>query len=180
VPLIFGTGTLTSDAARRHSRQFHQHARPTATRSWTPAAATTFPRLPQAHGYDHLVLYGRHAQWTLLKIDAERRHLPRRHALPSAWTTSTFGAAIERDFDCTERQDMAMARITSAGENQVLCSGIMGGPKAIWARGGGGAKMGSLHLKAIVRARQAAGRSRCPRTSSSAARRSARRSCPPA
>jgi len=38
---------------------------------------------------------------------------------------------------------MAMARITRAGENLVLCSGIMGGPKAIYARCGAGAKMGS-------------------------------------
>src|SRR3972149_4280152 len=59
-------------------------------------------------------------------------------------------AAIERDYRCTDRKDMAMARITRAGENLVLCSGIMGGVKAIWARGGAGAKMGSLQLKAIV------------------------------
>ena len=45
---------------------------------------------------------------------------------------------------------MALARITSAGENLALFSGIMGGPKAIWARGGAGAKMGSLKLKAIL------------------------------
>jgi aldehyde:ferredoxin oxidoreductase len=45
---------------------------------------------------------------------------------------------------------MALARITTAGENQVLCSGIMGGIKSIWARGGGGAKMGALRLKAIM------------------------------
>jgi aldehyde:ferredoxin oxidoreductase len=61
-----------------------------------------------------------------------------------------MAAAIERDFHCTEREDMALARITTAGENQVLCSGIMGGIKAIWARGGGGAKMGALKLKAIM------------------------------
>jgi aldehyde:ferredoxin oxidoreductase len=45
---------------------------------------------------------------------------------------------------------MAMARITRAGENLVLCSGIMGGPKAIYARCGTGAKMGSLRLKAVM------------------------------
>jgi aldehyde:ferredoxin oxidoreductase len=45
---------------------------------------------------------------------------------------------------------MALARITSAGENLVRCSGIMGGVKSIWARGGGGAKMGALNLKAIM------------------------------
>ena len=45
---------------------------------------------------------------------------------------------------------MALARITSAGENQVLCSGIMAGPKSIFSRGGSGAKMGSMKLKAIL------------------------------
>ncbi len=43
-----------------------------------------------------------------------------------------------------------MARITSAGENLVLSAGIMGGIKAIYARGGAGAKMGSLKLKGIM------------------------------
>ena len=43
-----------------------------------------------------------------------------------------------------------MVNVTVAGENQVLCSAIMGGPKACYARGGPGAKMGSLKVKAIV------------------------------
>jgi aldehyde:ferredoxin oxidoreductase len=43
-----------------------------------------------------------------------------------------------------------MVNITRAGENGVLTSGIMAGPKAVYARGGPGAKMGSLGLKAIV------------------------------
>ena len=43
-----------------------------------------------------------------------------------------------------------MANITRAGENGVLTAGVMAGPKAIYARGGPGAKMGSLRLKGIV------------------------------
>jgi aldehyde:ferredoxin oxidoreductase len=43
-----------------------------------------------------------------------------------------------------------MASITRAGENGVLTAGIMAGPKAVYARGGPGAKMGALGLKAIV------------------------------
>jgi aldehyde:ferredoxin oxidoreductase len=90
-------------------------------------------------------------------------------------------AAIERDFNCTEREDMAMARITTAGENQVLCAGIMGGIKAIWARGGGGAKMGSLKLKAImVHGASRASCSRWSRWPRPTTRSSARRSSPPA
>src|SRR3990172_1521956 len=37
-----------------------------------------------------------------------------------------------------------------AGENLVLTSAIMAGPKACYARGGPGSKMGSLRLKAIL------------------------------
>ena len=59
-------------------------------------------------------------------------------------------AAIERDFRGQEGKDFGLAAITTAGENLVLCSGIMAGPKAIYARGGPGAKMGSLRLKAVL------------------------------
>src|SRR5690606_10846066 len=108
-----------------------------------------FPSFVKRHGYDHLVMYGRAAQWTLLRIAHETVEFL--DATPYVGLDNLdTAAAIERDFECTERKDMALARITTAGENQVLCSGIMGGIKAIWARGGGGAKMGSLHLKAIM------------------------------
>ena len=43
-----------------------------------------------------------------------------------------------------------MASITRAGENGVLTAGIMAGPKALYARGGTGAKMGSHRLKGIL------------------------------
>jgi aldehyde:ferredoxin oxidoreductase len=57
---------------------------------------------------------------------------------------------IPHDFGGTWARDLAMVNITRAGENLVLTSAIMGGPKACYARGGPGAKMGSLKLKAIV------------------------------
>ena len=57
---------------------------------------------------------------------------------------------IPRDFGGTWTRDLAMVNVTRAGENLVLTSAIMGGPKACYARGGPGAKMGSLKLKAIV------------------------------
>src|SRR5438093_13589266 len=59
-------------------------------------------------------------------------------------------AAISRDFGGQEGRDFGLAAITTAGENLVLCSGIMAGPKAIYARGGPGAKMGALNLKAVL------------------------------
>ena len=111
--------------------------------------ATTFPSFLRCHGYDHVVLYGRAPSWTLLKIAYETIEFVDA-ATYVGLNNLDMAAAIERDFHCVEREDMALARITSSGENQVLCSGIMGGIKAIWARGGGGAKMGSLKLKAIM------------------------------
>jgi aldehyde:ferredoxin oxidoreductase len=148
VPLIFGTGTLTSTLPASTRGNFSSIS-PDSQAILDANGGDYFPSFLKQHGYDHLVLYGRHAQWTLLKIDADG--VTFHDATPYRGLDNIdLTAAIERDFDCTERQDMAMARITSAGENQVLTSGIMGGPKAIWARGGGGAKMGSLHLKAIL------------------------------
>ncbi len=58
--------------------------------------------------------------------------------------------AVARDTGGKWARNLAMVNITRAGENGVLTSGIMAGPKAIYARGGPGAKMGSLHLKGIV------------------------------
>ncbi|HEY0788323.1 MAG TPA: aldehyde ferredoxin oxidoreductase C-terminal domain-containing protein, partial [Thermoanaerobaculia bacterium] len=59
-------------------------------------------------------------------------------------------ARIAAETGGVEGKDYGLAAITRAGENLVLCSGIMAGPKAIFARGGPGAKMGSLRLKAVL------------------------------
>jgi len=57
---------------------------------------------------------------------------------------------VPGDFGGTWARDLAMVNITHAGENQVLTSAIMGGRKPCYARGGPGATMGSLKVKAIV------------------------------
>ncbi len=148
IPLIFGSGALTGTV-------------PTATRgnvtSISPESyaildsncGDAFPTFLKFHGYDHLVLYGQAAGWTLLRISGQEVEF--HDATPYlGMDNSDVTHAVERDFACTERKDMAMARITSAGENLNLLSGIMGGVKAIYARGGCGAKMGSLKLKAVM------------------------------
>lgn len=148
VPLIFGTGILTSNmpAGTRGnvtSRSPESHA------ILDSNAGDYFPTFLKRNGYDHLVLFGRNPQWTLLNIQQDKLEFI--DATPYLGMDNLeLTENIQRDFDCTEQKDMAMARITSAGENQVLCSGIMGGIKAIWARGGAGAKMGSLNLKAVM------------------------------
>ncbi|GAB4170848.1 MAG: aldehyde ferredoxin oxidoreductase family protein [Rhodocyclaceae bacterium] len=148
IPLIFGAGVLTSEMPSATRGNFTSRS-PDSRAILDSNAGDYFPSFVKRHGYDHLVLYGRAAEWTLLTIAFDRVGFL--DARPYAGMDNLdFSAAIERDFHCTERKDMAMARITSAGENQVLCSGIMGGIKSIWARGGAGAKMGSLRLKAII------------------------------
>jgi aldehyde:ferredoxin oxidoreductase len=104
-------------------------------------------------GIDRLVLYGRAPQWTYLYIRGGRDQpvVELRDARPYVGLDNIdLRARIERDLGATWGKDLAMANITRAAENGVLLAGIMGGPKAIWARGGTGAKMASLGLKAIV------------------------------
>jgi aldehyde:ferredoxin oxidoreductase len=148
VPLIFGAGLLTGNmpgATRGNVSSLSPESRAILDSN----AGDYFPTYLKRNGYDHLVLYGRNPEWTLLKIEQETISFI--DATPyRGMDNIELTATIENDFNCTERKDMAMARISSAGENQVLCSGIMAGEKSIWARGGGGAKMGALHLKAIL------------------------------
>jgi len=148
IPLIFGSGALTGTV-------------PTATRgnvsSISPESyaildsncGDAFPTFLKFHGYDHLVLYGQAAEWTLLRISGEEVTFHNAEQY-RGMDNSAVTHAVEQDFSCSERKDMAMARITSAGENLNLFAGIMGGVKAIYARGGGGAKMGSLKIKAVM------------------------------
>ncbi|HEY5673438.1 MAG TPA: aldehyde ferredoxin oxidoreductase C-terminal domain-containing protein [Malonomonas sp.] len=148
IPLVFGAGTLT--ASMIGATRGNVTSRSPESRAILDSnAGDYFPTYLKRHGYDHLVVYGRNPQWTLLHIRHDQVDFV--DASPyRGMDNIDFSAAIERDFNCEEQKDMAMARISSAGENQVLCSGIMAGEKSIWARGGGGAKMGALHLKAIL------------------------------
>ena len=148
VPLIFGTGILTSlvpSAARGN------------VTSWSPEtkvildsnAGDYFPSFMKLNGIDHLVVYGQPRMWTVLHCKDGEIHFV--DAEPwIGMDNLDFRAAIERDFRGQEGRDFGLASITTAGENLVLCSGIMAGPKAIYARGGPGAKMGSLRLKAVL------------------------------
>jgi aldehyde:ferredoxin oxidoreductase len=148
IPLIFGAGTLTGDMPAATRGNFTSRS-PESHAILDSNGGDYFPSFVKRHGYDHIVLFGRAAQWTLLRIAYDEVQFLDASAYVGLDNLDT-AAAVQRDFDCSERRDMALARITSAGENLVLSSGIMGGIKAIWARGGGGAKMGSLRLKGIM------------------------------
>ncbi|MDD5286124.1 MAG: aldehyde ferredoxin oxidoreductase C-terminal domain-containing protein [Desulfuromonadaceae bacterium] len=148
IPLIFGSGALTGSvptAARGNVSSIS----PESDAILDCNCGDAFPTFLKLHGYDHLVLYGQSPEWTLLQISKEK--VVFHDATPYlGMDNGDLTHAVEKDFSCIERKNMAMARITRAGENLVLCSGIMGGAKAIYARGGAGAKMGSLKLKGIM------------------------------
>ncbi|HYB94140.1 MAG TPA: aldehyde ferredoxin oxidoreductase C-terminal domain-containing protein [Vicinamibacterales bacterium] len=148
IPLIFGSGPLTGlvpSAARGNCT------------SWSPEsgvlldanAGDYFPSFLRMNGLDHLVLYGKAPHWTVLMIRAGVVSFEdgRRYA---GLDNIDMRDAVARDTGGMWRRNLAMVNITRAGENGVLTSGIMAGPKAIYARGGPGAKMGALGLKAIV------------------------------
>ena len=148
VPLIFGTGILTSLVPSA--------SRGNAT-SWSPEtkvimdsnAGDYFPSFMKLNGIDHLVLYGKAPRWTLLHFEGDAP----RFVDAGPWVgldNLDLRARLAAAFHGVEGKDYGLASITTAGENLVLSSGIMAGPKAIYARGGPGAKMGSLHLKAVL------------------------------
>lgn len=148
IPLIFGAGILTGfvpGAPRGNvtSLSPDSHALLDAN------AGDFFPSFMRRHGIDHLVLYGRASSLTLLHIKDGAFHFDDATGYRGL-NNHTLTHEIEAHYHCKEGKDMALARITQAGENQVLSSGIMGGEKSIWARGGAGAKMGSMQLKAIL------------------------------
>ena len=148
VPLIFGSGVLTGIVPSA--------ARGNAT-SWSPEsgvlmdsnAGDYFPSFIRMNGIDHLVLYGRAPSWLVIRI--------RQGEIAFLDGTPYLGLdnidmrdRVPQDFGGTWTRDLAMVNVTRAGENLVLTSAIMAGPKACYARGGPGAKMGSLKVKAIL------------------------------
>jgi aldehyde:ferredoxin oxidoreductase len=148
VPLIFGSGILTGlvpSAARGNAS------------SWSPESGVIMdcnagdyvPSFMKMNDIDHLVLYGRAPAWTLLLVREGRVEFL--DAGPYVGLDNIdLRERIANDLQGTWTRDLAMACVTRAGENLVLTSAIMAGPKACYARGGPGAKMGSLRLKAIV------------------------------
>jgi aldehyde:ferredoxin oxidoreductase len=131
-------------------------ARGNAT-SWSPEsgvlmdsnAGDYFPSFIRMNGIDHIVLYGRAAAWTLIRI--RNGGVEFLDASPYVGLDNIdLRERIPQDFGGTWTRDLAMVNVTRAGENLGLTSAIMAGPKACYARGGPGAKMGSLKVKAIL------------------------------
>ena len=148
IPLIFGSGALTG-VVPTATRGNLSGISPESYAILDSNCGDSFPTFLKFHGYDHLVLYGQAAAWTLLRIAGQKVFFDDAARYRGMDNTAIIHA-VESDYACTEHKDMSLARITSAGENLHLFAGIMGGVKAIYGRGGGGAKMGSFRLKAVM------------------------------
>src|SRR3972149_3447109 len=125
VPLIFGSGVLTGIVPSA--------ARGNAT-SWSPEsgvlmdcnAGDYFPSFMKMNGYDHLVLYGRSPEWTLVPLREGRIEFL--DAAPYVGLDNIdLRDRIPADFGGAWTRDLAMANITRAGEHLVLTSAIMAG-----------------------------------------------------
>jgi len=148
IPLIYGSGIATGVI-------------PSASRgnltSWSPDsrilmdsnAGDYFASFLKLNGIDHLVMYGRAAKPTLLYITGG--NLEFRDATPYVGLDNIdLRERVAKDLRGRWGADLAMINIGRAGENGVRVAGVMTGPKSLHARGGTGAKMGSLNLKCIV------------------------------
>ena len=148
VPLIFGSGVLTGlvpSAARGNvtSRS------PETGVILDSNCGDYFPSFSKLSGYDRIVLHGRAPGWTFIHMKAGEIHfLDATKYL--GMDNMDMRDEVAKDFQGVWTRELAMVNITMAGENLALCAGIMGGPKAIYARGGTGAKMGALKLKGIL------------------------------
>jgi aldehyde:ferredoxin oxidoreductase len=148
IPLIFGSGVLTGivpSAARGNATSWSPESRVILDSN----AGDYFPSFIRMNGIDHLVLFGRSDAWTVIRIrEGQLEFVDARPYL--GLDNIDLRERIPVDFGGTWTRDLAMVNVTRAGENLVLTSAIMAGPKACYARGGPGAKMGSLKVKAIV------------------------------
>ena len=147
-PLIFGSGILTGfvpSAARGNASGWSPESRILMDSN----AGDYFPSFLKLSQIDRLVLYGRAAEWTLLLIEKGELRFGRADRYVGL-DNLELRPKLCADLGGVEGKDISIAAITRAGESGALCAGIMAGPKAIYARGGTGAKMGSLKLKAIA------------------------------
>jgi aldehyde:ferredoxin oxidoreductase len=148
VPLIIAAGLLTGivpSAARGQVTGVSPESRLLMDSN----AGDFFPSYLKLQGIDRLVLYGEASSWTYLYLRDGAVEL--RDGTPYVGMDNLeLRERVAADLGGRWGRDLAMANIARSGENGVLMAGIMAGPKALWARGGPGAKMGSLRLKAIV------------------------------
>lgn len=148
IPLIFGQGLLTGivpSAARGNATSIS----PETGVLMDSNIGDYFPSFCKLQGVDRIVVFGRAPGWTLLVMDEGRVRFE--DAAPYVGMDNLdMRQAVGEAFGGRWNRDLAMINVTVAGENRVLSAAIMGGPKACYARGGTGARMGNLHLKGVL------------------------------
>ena len=87
--MIFGAGTLTGSMPSATRGNFTSRS-PDSYAFLDASAGDYFPAFTKRLGYDHIVLYGLAAQWTLLKISHDAIEFP---ASPAPAKTSCCAAA---------------------------------------------------------------------------------------
>ena len=148
IPLIYGSGMCTGvipSAARGNLTSWSPDSRILMDSN----AGDYFASFLKLNGIDHLVMHGKAADPTLIYVRGGE--LEFRDAAPY-WGLDNLDlrARIAQDLGGRWGGDLAMINVCRSGENGVRTSGVMTGPKSLHARGGTGAKMGSLNLKCIV------------------------------
>ncbi len=144
-PLIMGLGLLTGTKAPSTARFNITAKSPESLILGDSNIGGHWPASIRNAGYQHLIFTGRADKPVYLHLDKGRAELK---DAAHMWGTNVhdFLALLERDFGKGAKAGF----ITRAGERLVRMAGVMGGKKAIAARGGLGAVMGSKNLKAVV------------------------------
>ncbi len=144
-PLIMGLGLLTGTKAPSTSRFNITAKSPESLILGDSNIGGHWPASIRNAGYQYLIFTGRADKPVYLHL--EKGHAELKDAA-HMWGMNVhdFLVLLERDFGKGAKAGF----ITRAGERLVRMAGIMGGKKAIAARGGLGAVMGSKNLKAVV------------------------------
>jgi aldehyde:ferredoxin oxidoreductase len=144
-PLIMGLGLLTGTKAPSSSRFNITAKSPESLILGDSNIGGHWPASIRDAGFQYLIFTGRAEKPVYLHIEKGTAELKDASHL---WGTNVndFLEILERDFGKGAKAGF----ITRAGERMVRMAGVMGGKKAIAARGGLGAMMGSKNLKAVI------------------------------
>ncbi|MFQ5915713.1 MAG: aldehyde ferredoxin oxidoreductase family protein [Nitrospinota bacterium] len=144
-PLIMGLGLLTGTKAPSSARFNITAKSPESLILGDSNIGGHWPAAIREAGFQFLIFTGRAEKPVYLHIENGRAELKDASHM---WGLNVhdFLGLLERDFGKGAKAGF----ITRAGERRVRMAGIMGGKKAIAARGGLGAVMGSKNLKAVV------------------------------
>jgi aldehyde:ferredoxin oxidoreductase len=144
--LIFAPGLLTGTGAPLTGRSTVTCLSPATGHYLKTNVGGHIGAAIKAAGYDQVVVHGRAERWVTLRIHNDEVGLFDASALRGLDTRQTT-LRIQVEFG---GQDIKVACIGPAGENQVMYASIMVDIYSAAGRGGAGAVMGSKNLKALA------------------------------